>query len=291
MIKICPNCGSTVDASAKFCTSCGNNLSEITATEANLKGKEKVESEPIEAVESTVNDQQKTAIQSSDNAQENPKVDATKEYARGYWSYLLDSVKHPFAIKKKFHSYFGLTSLLIMALFSALAVFMTVRNAVTGLTGIVDNFTGANTSQNNLGFGSFLGILLMLVAFNIITATVSYVVTYGFLGDKRNNYLSSLNDFAHFCNFSVFTSGAACLFSFIHGTTGVVTFLLIVTMLFLNTAFIAAVFHAQATTNFDRIYAYLLGTIILTVTYLILFAIFGSVLTESIGQMISNFRY
>ncbi|WP_125607011.1 zinc ribbon domain-containing protein [Lapidilactobacillus bayanensis] len=308
MSKICPNCGAEMSATAKFCTACGFNLSNVTPTEATTNGNtNNVQSTAADAA----NHQQQAAAQATtqDTTQQaqqaepvqpnqqqaatepNPNVEATKEYARGYWSYLLDSVKHPFTIDKNFHQYFGLTSLIVTALFSAWSVFNVTNSTIGSATGTIDSLLGTSTSQNKLGFKAFIELLIMIALFEFVTASISYVVAYAFLGDKRYNYLNSLNNYAHFTNIAVFVSAGALLFSLLGDTKGFVFFLLALTILLFSVAFVTQVFKAQATTNFDRVYAYILGMVILAFAYFIISIIFGGIFASSAINMFSNLNY
>lgn len=303
MNKICPNCGAEMSATAKFCTACGFNLSDVeptgamtandnsTNTQSTAANQYQVPVQPTQPIQQAPVQPNQPQINQQTSAEPNPNVEATKEYARGYWSYLVDSIKHPFTINEKFHQYFGLTSFLVTALFSAWSIFNVTNAAIGSTTGTIDNLFETSTSQNKLGFKAFIELLIMIAIFEFVTASIGYVVSYAFLGDKRYNYLDSLNNFAHFTNIAVFAAAGALLFSFLGDTKSVVFFLLVLAMLLFSVAFVAQVFKAQATTNFDRIYAYILGMVILGIAYFVISIIFASIFASSAINTFSNLHY
>ncbi|WP_054777669.1 DUF6574 domain-containing protein [Lacticaseibacillus saniviri] len=194
----------------------------------------------------------------------NPNVVATKQYAQGYWSFLTSSIKHPYVQEFQFNRYFGLTTLLLNAFLMGLIAYFLQKTAMARAE--VYGLLSWLPVARGLGFSVFLGTFISAAALLFLTASIAYLVAHHFLGDKQLGYMDSLTQFAHFSNLSVFVGLVALLFSMLGGVGATfLTMMLIgaIATLF-NIAYTATIFKAEKHTNLDRIYAYILGTIILS---------------------------
>lgn len=209
-------------------------------------------------------------------SQPNPTADATKQYAAGYWAYLVAGFKHPNTITQRYHKYFGLTSLIITAVIMGLASVIMSSRMTSSITG---------TSAGSTGFKTFVESALIYFALLVIFASVSYLVKYSFFGDTSSTYLDTVNDFAHFGALMVIISVLAVLYALV-GTVSaqysIVMFALLMLVFALaGIAYTAIVFNAQVQKNFDRIYAYICGHVILVIALVLFFRLLYSMAASS----------
>ncbi|MCH4170220.1 MAG: zinc-ribbon domain-containing protein [Lactobacillus sp.] len=350
MIKICPNCGSQMPATVKFCTHCGFNLADVTPisetaaqtparpvvpeAQAPVNPAPKPQADPNVAPpkaqperpqpmadpttanqtppnepasaphyqnqaenqsNSFTNNAQQTQQnfnqnqqnynqyqQTYTNPQPNPNMEATKRYASNYWSFLVASLKHPFTMNKAYNQYFGLISFGLATLLYTLALAATIGH-VKPIQAVL---TYANT-----GFSLYVQFFLFILALYALQIAVAFLVTHVFLGDRRYNFWQFMNLFAVHTNINVFISGLVFLFSLIgvSATNAYLTYLLImVAALFFGAGFIATIFTAQSTNNFDRIYAYALGSVLLAIGFIVIFSILGTSIIDLITRSSTN---
>lgn len=209
-------------------------------------------------------------------AQPNPTADATKQYAAGYWAYLVAGFKHPNTVTQHYHKYFGLTSLIITAVIMGLASVIMSSRMVSSITG---------TSAGATGFKTFIESALIYFALLVIFASVSYLVKYSFFGDTSSTYLDTVNEFAHFGALMVIISVLAVLYALV-GTVSaqysIVMFALLMLVFALaGIAYTAIVFNAQIQKHFDRIYAYICGHVILVIALVLFFRLLYSMAASS----------
>ncbi|GAF38949.1 hypothetical protein FC83_GL001594 [Agrilactobacillus composti DSM 18527 = JCM 14202] len=216
------------------------------------------------------------------NPQPNPNMEATKRYASNYWSFLVASLKHPFTMDKVYNQYFGLISFGLATLLYTLALAATIGH----LKPLQAVLTYVNT-----GFSLYVQFFLFILALYALQIAVAFLVTHVFLGDRRYNFWQFMNLFAVHTNINVFISGLVFLFSLIgvSATNAYLTYLLImVAALFFGAGFIATIFTAQSTNNFDRIYAYALGSVLLAIGFIVIFSILGTSIVDLITRSSTN---
>lgn len=259
----CPNCHKEIPADSKFCTFCGYRL--VAATNDQATQSQTAAPAPAAAPQAP-----------------NPNVVATKQYAQGYWSFLTSSVKHPYEPEFQFNRYYGLTTLLLNAFLIGLIAFFFQKMTIARGLDAFDRFAGTQTASG-IGFSVFLGSFISVAALLFIVASVAYLVAYSFLGDKRLSYMESLTQFAHFSNLSVFVGLVTLLFSMLGGvgSTVMVTILLAAIASLFGIAYTATIFKAEKKTNLDRIYAYILGSLILSVVLFVASVVLGAIVGTS----------
>ncbi|MCD2256919.1 zinc-ribbon domain-containing protein [Agrilactobacillus fermenti] len=282
MIKICPNCGTQLAENTKFCTHCGQDVREVvpTTTSKPAAANQTVTKSEIH----TQTDNSKVTVPPTPAPQPNANVEATKQYARNYWQFLLASLKHPFTIKTTYHRYFGFVSFMIAALLATLSI-------VTTLHSQSSEAFRAFMMQANLGFTFYLRIFIFTLLIYMAQFSVAYLSTHVLLGDRRFSYLQFTTRFAHYSNLNVFAMALLLLFSLMGiSMTNLVLFILIgsVGSFFTSVAFAASIFSAQATNTLDKIYAYFLGSVILGIVVMIISSIVGASIIDTIIKAIEN---
>ncbi|MFD1431405.1 zinc ribbon domain-containing protein [Lacticaseibacillus yichunensis] len=327
----CPNCGKLIPADSKFCTYCGYQLTEADrqqnaapadtqpaasetaaqAPTADTPTNAAAEEAGASADQAQADAGQADAAQATDQtaapeqpaqgpaqpqyqqapAQPNPTAEKAKAFTKGYWAFLVSSLKHPYTLKDQFHKYFGFTTLIVESLFMALAVLVVEHSYLGATTSAFDQIAGTN-STSSLSFAVFFQGWIMFLAILFVIASVAYLTSYAVLGDRRLGYLDSLTQFAHFSNLAVFGAVLSFLVALIAGTsTNMVGFamtLLVISLALGFMAFTVTIFKSENNTNLDRVYAYLIGTVILSVALWILFAIFKQLFMSQLSSMTSN---
>ncbi|MFD1428899.1 DUF6574 domain-containing protein [Lacticaseibacillus mingshuiensis] len=325
----CPNCGKLIPADSKFCTYCGYQLTEAdrlqnatpaetqpaaSETAAQATGDETTTGAAAEETQAGASADQAQAESSQADAgqtaapeqpvqgpsqpqyqqapaQPNPTAEKAKAFTKGYWAFLVSSLKHPYTLKDQFHKYFGFTTLIVESLFMALAVLVVEHSYLGATTSAFDQIAGTN-STSSLSFAVFFQGWIMFLAILFVIASVAYLTSYAVLGDRRLGYLDSLTQFAHFSNLAVFGAVLSFLVALIARTsTNMVGFamtLLVISLALGFMAFTVTIFKSENNTKLDRVYAYLIGTVILSVALWILFAIFKQLFMSQLSSMTSN---
>ena len=211
-MKKCPNCGTEIAATAKFCTHCGYDLTEATPTTAKATSTTATQTTtaPTQAAShaSTAADQQqatgaekqagsRSAAANTTQTATNQQVQQLQSSAKNYFSWLLASWKNP-GREVRTESYFSYISFVIEALFMTLAA-VTISNKF---------LTTANDSQSyfhisKLAFATDLKIFLCLLIGLCFYLAVGYVTCL--LGSRgtKVGFTTYMNRFGQLTNYAI----------------------------------------------------------------------------------------
>lgn len=293
----CPNCHNEIPANSKFCTYCGFKIPQVAATGAQAQGTQPGpqpqygQGQPNQFNNNQFNNgqpnfnqgmnQQQGFNQSNQTGQGgvniNINMDQTSAYAKNYWAYLMHGVKHPSDIDTKFNKYFGLISLLVGSLIVALTFLMMEIHMAGGFLSGFDDIFGSNTTTT-VSFSTFFGVLLIGILGSFFTFSMTHLVTRGFLGDRTAGYWEDMTRYYHISSLGLLVAGVGFILSILSAMMIPLAMLcLLFYSVMISISFIALIFRAHAENNFDRVYAYLVGVIVMAIVGLILVALFGSI--------------
>lgn len=219
---------------------------------------------------------------SQNNGHVNVDIDTTQisAGAKNYWAYLIHGVKHPSEIDTPFNPYYGLVSLFVGAFIVAMTVMMLEVRSVGGLLSKVDSYTQTNLS-GGFAFKLFLAVLVLGIISDFFTFSITHLVTRGFLGDKTSGYMTDMTRYYHISSLGLLVAFVGLVLSFFGiFMAPLVLLCLSFYSIMVSIAFVALIFRAHQTTNFDRVYAYLVGIIIMIILgillYLLVLSMVGS---------------
>ncbi|KRK98792.1 hypothetical protein FD04_GL000533 [Secundilactobacillus odoratitofui DSM 19909 = JCM 15043] len=290
----CPNCQKEIPANSKFCTYCGFQIPQVQAT--NGGGTQPVQPQfgPSQAQFDNTNQQPNFAQNNqqsfNQSAQPNPTMEQTTAYAKNYWAYLVHGVKHPSDIDVPFHKYFGLVSLLTGSLLLALTLLMVEIHLAGGIFSDIANFTNTDSVQGRVGFGMFMGVLILTIITAFFTYSMTHLVTRGFLGDKTANYMEDMTRYYHISSLGLMVLAVGFILSILGSFAIPLVAICVGFYGIMNSiSFVALIFRAHPTNNFDRVYAYLVGLIVMgiagVILYTLLLSILGASAISSLGDL------
>lgn len=306
-MQTCPNCGKENALDSKFCIYCGAKLTGIAdsvteepeeavaAAQSAEPEKEKIV-EPIpEPIQEKVqpaqpvqpDPQPQPAAEPTQPVQPNPNVEATKQFSAGYWTFFVDSLKHPFKINHGYNKYFGLVSLLLNAIFISLATIFAAKAGLGSSTQYIDQFMGEGTASS-FGFMGFIDGFLTSGGMIFATASVAHLAIYFFLGDKRNSYLQNLTIFAHFVSFALLLDVVAFFFGMI-GNPVMVMLCIFVGFLVYLLSFFAIIIKSPNNDGLDHFYVIMIAMVILVIVIIIWSMVIGSMFQGQVQGQFNNY--
>lgn len=285
-MQTCPNYGKENALDSKFCIYFGAKLTgiadsfteepkeEVVAAQA-AEPEKVVETipEPIQEKAQPVQpdeqpQQQQPNPEPTQPVQPNPNVEATKQFSAGYWTFFVDSLKHPFKINHGYNKYFGLVSLLLNAVFISLATIFAAKAGLGSSTQYIDQFMGEGTTSS-FGFMGFIDGFLTSGGMIFATASVAHLAIYFFLGDKRNSYLQNLTIFAHFVSFALLLD-----------VVGFLVYLL---------SFFAIIIKSPNNNGLDHFYVIMIAMVILVIVIIIWSMVIGSMFQGQVQGQFNNY--
>lgn len=287
----CPNCHNEIPANSKFCTYCGFKIPQVNAAAGAQAENSQPQFGPSQSNQfnngqANFNqnmNQQQGFNQSNQTSRSgvNINMDQTSAYAKNYWSYLMHGIKHPSDIDAKFNKYFGLISLFVGSLIVALTFTMTEVHLAGGALSELDGYTGRNTSAT-ASFGTFFGVLLICVLFLFLVFSVTHLVTRGFLGDKTAGYMADMTRYFHISSLGLLVGVVGFVLS-IMGSFAIPLAALCLLFYYsmVSMGYTVLVFRAHTENHFDRVYAYVVGSIILAIGIAILMALLAGIIGAS----------
>lgn len=281
----CPNCQHEIPANSKFCTFCGFQIPQVAATNAQFTNNDQSAHYEQPAGQTFNQNNQQSFNQTATQVASS----LNKENAKNYWAYLVHGMKQPSNIDAPFNKYFGLVSLLVSSLLIALTAMMfTLHSGAAYVIHSYDTYT----SSNNLGaaaFGVFFSIFLIAIVGSFFTYSITHLVTRGILGDKTADYMTDMTRYYHISSLGLIVGAVGFVFSILGAfAIPLATVCWFFYAMMVSMSFITLIYTAHATNNFDKVYAYLVGTIIMGVAGTILLALLSGLLGLSILSQLSQ---
>lgn len=225
-MKKCPNCGADVATTAKFCTHCGYQFSQVTPTSAATSATSTTNSQTssvsssatatshaatsqtasqtsqvtTQTTSQTNNAQSNASRSTTTNASRvtsNPQVQQLQATAKNYFSWVLDSWKNP-GLEIKTESYFSYISFVIEALLITLAG-VTISNRFLTMAGSSQSYV----EVNKLPFSTDLALFITVLIGMCFYIVVGYVTCL--LGSRQSkvSYSVYMNRFAQLTNYAI----------------------------------------------------------------------------------------
>ncbi|WP_225047071.1 zinc ribbon domain-containing protein [Lacticaseibacillus kribbianus] len=309
-MKTCPQCGAEQAESAKFCTHCGYNFATAPVTGSAPEPQQTPQPEPSPAPqptpepqpEPTPAPQPEPAPQPTGQAQQAapaqqpaaPQSDSlanAKQAGLNYWSWLIAGIKHPTATNNPGGRWYGLTSLLLITLFTTIAIIKpmfaaanTVAAPTTSLFGTAIGGAVSSTANSAI-WGTGFRLFFLLLAVNAVYYVGAFVARRAVTG-TASDFWALLTAYQQRMAIVVFLSFAAAVLGFV---AGVATIMLIVILIALDFTFTTVAFYQisfgpQQPTGMDPIYVMVLVNVCLIAVNMIVFSVFGS----SLYSMLQN---
>lgn len=214
--------------------------------------------------------------QKQQNSNRRITPEATKDYATNYWAYLLDGLKHPFTMAKSFNRFFGLTTLILSALFLTFSLALSLRS----VPAIKNSFY-----KMHIGANLYIQFFIFFVLFYVILVGISYLGTYFLLNDHHQDILSFTNRFSHIATANVFIAVLLFLLAVL-GLAGHNTIIILLSLevIIMGTAFTGSIFGAQSNSGFDRAYVYIIAIAVALILTLIIFKIIGGNILDVLSK-------
>lgn len=177
---ICPNCGLKQEKS-NFCGVCGTPLQNVAELSSSENTPEAVDvNVKLDNTENSTN----TAPRNEQPIYEKDTVNNTqaatseyKEKIQGYWSYFVACLKEPSSKLNISQFKWALTSTIIALLLWVLSPFWLINKAFSNINnGINSIFSFSNSSFYNLGFETFLRMLLLMGIVYLLTIALTYLL-------------------------------------------------------------------------------------------------------------------
>lgn len=299
----CPNCQNEIPANSKFCTYCGYQIPQVAATGAQPQSSQP-QFGPTSGQSRQFNNGQTNFTQGAgqqqgfnQSAQTDPheininvNLDQTSAYAKNYWGYLMHGVKRPSDFEAPFHKYFGLVSLLLSSFIVALTVTMMEVHSVGGIFSAYDNYANTHISSS-AGFKTFFGVFIISIISAFFTYSMTFLVTRGFLGDRSADYMEGMTRYYHISSIGLLVAGVGAILSIFGAFAIPLAFVaLIFFSIMTSISFVAMIFMAKATNQFDKVYAYLIGAVLLAIIgfllYLMIVSMVGFGAVSSLHDLI-----
>lgn len=255
--KFCPKCGNELKEGAKFCPKCGAQIVQnVQQNGANTNGAQ------------------------NQNVVPNQSTEQAKNYAKDFFKWFWESVKHPSLTGKASNKYFGLTSFITSAVIAILSV-MLITSKINGDIDLASSSIGGDTTsslssllQNIVSNGAGkveLFSVLMIVAF--------IALAYGFRAfavagtGEKTDFFEFMNKLAAYTNISVMLSAIMFVFVLIGGLVALPFNMLIFLFVVINDliGFTYAIIDGQNSNKFDKLYVLLLAHLSLIIVFFIFF--------------------
>ncbi|MDD6420582.1 MAG: zinc ribbon domain-containing protein [Lactobacillus delbrueckii] len=311
-MKICPNCGSSMDEETNFCTKCGTDLRNVAtsvqrsevAPEANVavqqapvqesaaptQAAENVQERPAttraEAKQQSITASQLTNVaanqlsNAANYAKENFNFDAAN-----MWQWFVNSWKHPFADQEA-ERWYGWVTLLVEDFLLGLGLYIFEQRAARGFDSTWNSNVANSTSGATFSVVFEMIIFLALTELCWIFACfISYKVIY----NKKRDLLDLTNHIVQTSNLNaIFVVIYFFSMMFTSTTGGVLPILMLVLIeLFFSKAITVSLLGDNGEAH-DKFYGYILFLVIQGITTLILIMVIGSSVLSQIKSYLGS---
>ena len=315
-MKTCPQCGKEMADTVKFCINCGYQF-PVTESQPTQPQPEQgpVQAAPQSAASQpqpepapqptpgqagpTPNYQQQAAPAAP--AAPNETLEKAKHASRNYWGWLLRSVAHPSDDSIGGNKFFGLASMVLMALFDMIAFVKLLSNATSAASGFVSNTESglnglfgtdstaatqaANQASSSIIFGTGIRLLVLFFVINIAIFSAGYFAQR-VIAPKQQGYLQAMTEYGRYLALPVFFSAAIAIIGLLGGVA--VSWLLVILMILSYSIQSIAMYQIALShgkkSGFDSLYSILLINVLLSIVISLIVAIFGG----SIFTMLEN---
>ncbi|MCT7790118.1 MAG: zinc ribbon domain-containing protein [Lactobacillus crispatus] len=310
-MKICPNCGSKLEAEVNFCTVCGTDVRNVAVIDSNKQVEvtedEKVKpQEPIASTQ-TQNVQPENAsssVTSNDIKESATKLTqqiagAAKSFdANSMWKWFTTSWKRPTA-EQNAKNWYGWVTILVENLLVIIGMAIAGNQAINNSSvGSMLSGTSEGAELQNSATGGLFELYLFLVLNTFVTILISYLA-YKFVYSKKLPIANYINKVVQIGNLSAIFDVLAFLFLLIGQMTfGIVLIFLALFMFYYSS--ITVVIADDGAVR-DKYYGLLMFVVLDFIVSMILFTMFGQMLvsqikglgnsllhTEYMGTMILN---
>ncbi|MCZ0702978.1 hypothetical protein J2T56_001308 [Natronobacillus azotifigens] len=231
----CPNCNASLDADAKFCTSCGSKITDAPNQLGDQAKAGGAEQEPV---------QNNTAQTPQTPAQPNPQVEQVKKASKDYWNFLPSALLHPFATSKKMTDsksdmINGIITLVLFSLFVPFFSYFAARNMVS------------NSLLGSFYTPTFMDYVVTPFFLFLIFFAVLIGIKFGVaqLMKAPISYVGVLTRFASMLVLPTALAALGMLFALLGGGFG--AFLIALAMSFASIASMATLFSIKETSGTD----------------------------------------
>lgn len=255
--KFCPKCGNELKEGAKFCPKCGAQIVQnVQPNGANTNGAQ------------------------NQNVVPNQSTEKAKNYAKDFFKWFWESVKHPSLTGKASNKYFGLTSFITSAVIAILSVMLITSKINGGIESVANSFgNDSSASVVNLFQGLVNAGAGKVELFSVLMIVAFVALAYGFRAfavagtGEKTDFFEFINKLAAYTNISVLLSAIMFLFVLIGGLVALPFNMLIFLFVVINDliGFTYAIIDGQNSNKFDKLYVLLLAHLSLIVVFFIVF--------------------
>lgn len=294
-MKTCPNCGSQQPENVKFCTNCGFAFpteTDQTSVQESAQKQSKTEPEPTKF--------QQQYAQPQETKNEN--VEQAKSFAKNYWTYFLNAIKHPTLLEKG-HKYFGFTTIILFGLFNALFVKLLMNNVASSVTSVVDranSLTGAlsestssrdavRAGQSSLESGLYVKLFFLTLLVFAIYVLIGFFVRNVVLGDKTDTLMTFTNRFTHYLMVNLALSVISMILMLV-GMKGAAVFTYLLMAIVMSVAFILSMIVDTNPIKIDRLYGVVIGQLLLALVIFIIMTVFAVSLASNLTSIMDAAR-
>jgi len=286
--RFCPHCGNELKPDAKFCPKCGYALGATT--------------EPTTPTDPERPAAQAAASQPQPQAQPEPTAAPSgpnkfQKFSGNYFSWYLETLRHPSQPRVDAHRFFGLISLLVEALLLVLTFMLLGQKAINLANRMMSSFDDSTQFASYLNLNGVLfktGLILFLIIVFILAIYVG--IAYAFRRVMTNlplNFWDFTNQFAGTTNLLMIFNLITFLLGLITGSGNfssltILMIFMIPANLILNAAFIFIIVDDVDHSRMDKFYTVLLAELSLVVALFIFSLIIGSVVGGSIMNDIQS---
>ena len=276
----CPNCGKEIEAGSVFCTNCGTKMENQPANETSTAN----------SVKPFVTEEQREIL---------------KNGATNLWEWIVSAVKVPTKnVQENTPLWFSWLSIILTAIFGALALGKILVNIITNASTSVGNALGS--ANNSLGslynqnventvantanhvFGQMIfPIIISFIILHAATILGGWLANFAILGDKTFTFKKMLNYYGRFYVLLFALNFVSFLFALIGNNALAIFIIYLALMLWGFISFftyINTIHQRKMDTFYIKLLAWLANSAILGLAFLIVFAFMGS----EIATLISN---
>lgn len=289
-MKICPKCGSKMDANVNFCTTCGTDIRNIPVVSESTTVKAEIESQATQPSSNSQNAIENTTTsesQTNNSAASNRISEAVQNFdAHSMWNWFVNSWKHPFA-EQHAERWYGWVTLLVEDILFGLGLFIGEQR----IAGATDSMLGTTNLMGDSSHFSF-GVALELIIFVALAqlawigaAYLAYKVIYG----HSKDFMELTNHVVQASNLSAIFMVVYFVFMVLMGPAGAVlsSLMVILSIAFFSMA-LTVVVLGDANPVHDKFYGYLLFIALQFITGLILFIIISTTVASQIGSSLTS---
>ncbi|TGA99737.1 zinc-ribbon domain-containing protein [Sporolactobacillus shoreae] len=267
----CPNCGTEIDADSRFCTNCGASI--IGAAQSAPA------SDPEAGTGGAPFSSQPAPSASRD--QLNATAEKGKQVAAGYWGFLVRTLKHPIqASYEETSKIYGYISIGLASFFLALGFALMMHNVVSAVTGFYSSDVPAPSMV-----GPFFGIFFSLAILFLLVAVITYAVVH--LAYKAATpFHVFISQYAGQATLGVFASALFFLFELVKLNNFLTAILLVLGIGLFYQPFASIIFTYKNNGTFDRLYTYLITTVVVGIAQSIFISVVAlSLLSQIVSEL------